>query len=143
MDPGAKQIAISGSDVALSDDVFSLFNNPAGLAQLNWRELGIYYSPAPFGFKELANGYIAYCEPLSFGCVAIGAMSYGFDLYREFKILPGFSMSYHNKLFAGLSVTIDHVSIQGYGSKTVYYINAGCLLYLTGNLRTGFSIHNI
>src|SRR5664279_2159419 len=83
MNPGAKQIAMANSDVALSDDVFSLFNNPAGLAQLNWRELGLYYSPAPFGLKELANGYIAYTEPLGFGSVGIGAMTYGCLLYTS------------------------------------------------------------
>ena len=46
--PGAKQISLSNSDVALSDDVFSVFNNPAGLSQMHWREIGVYYSPAPF-----------------------------------------------------------------------------------------------
>ena len=143
MDPGAKQIAMSGSDVALSDDVFSLFNNPAGLAQFNWRELGIYYSPAPFGFRELANAFTAYSEPLGFGSAAIGVMSYGYDLYREIKIIPCFSLRYFNKLFAGISVTYHHVSIMGYGSKSVYYVNAGILIYLTNNLRTAFSLCNI
>jgi hypothetical protein len=143
MDPGAKQIAMSGSDVALSDDVFSLFNNAAGLAQFNWRELGVYYSPAPFGFKELSNGYMAYTEPLSFGSAAIGVMSYGYDLYREIKITPGFSLRYLNKFFAGLTLTFHHVLIMGYGSKSVFYLNAGCLFYLTNDLRTGFSFENI
>lgn len=143
MDPGARQIAMSGSDVALSDDVFSIFNNPAGLAQLNWRELGVYYSPSPFGFKELANEYMAYTEPLSFGSASLGVMSYGYDLYREVKILPCLSMRFFNKLFAGFTVTIHHISIMGYGSKTAYYLNAGCLFYITNDLRSGFSITNI
>jgi hypothetical protein len=143
MDPGAKQIAMSGSDVALSDDVFSLFNNPAGLAQFNWRELGIYYSPAPFGFKELANGYLGYTEPMNFGSVGIGVMSYGYDLYKEVRILPGISFRYLNKFFIGFTFNYHHVSIPGYGSKSAYYLNAGLLIYLTSNLRTGFSYSNI
>ncbi|MDP2362759.1 MAG: hypothetical protein Q8M94_03205, partial [Ignavibacteria bacterium] len=100
--PGAKQISLSNSDVALSNDVFSLFNNPAGLSQMNWREVGVYYSPAPFGLTELANGYVAYHEPTSIGSFAIGGMSYGFDLYRESKISLGYSYNYLNKLFAGV-----------------------------------------
>ena len=143
MDPGAKQIAISGSEVALSDDVFAIFNNPAGLAQFNWRELGVYYSPTPFGFKELANGYMGYTEPFGFGSAAVGVMSYGYDLYREIKILPGISFRYLNKFFLGFTFTFDHISIQGYGHKSACYLNAGCLIYLTGNLRTGFSYSNI
>src|SRR3972149_4284474 len=89
--PGAKQISMSNSDVALSNDVFSIFNNPAGLSQMNWRELGVYYSPSPFGISELANGFIAYHEPFDFGSLGVGAMTYGYDLYRENKIVAGFS----------------------------------------------------
>ena len=69
--PGAKQISLANSDVALSNDVFTIFSNPAGLAQLNWREVGVYYSPAPFGLSELANGYVAYHEPFEFGSITI------------------------------------------------------------------------
>lgn len=143
MNPGAKQIAMANSDVALSDDVFSLFNNPAGLAQLGWRELGLYYSPAPFGFKELANGYIAYSEPLGFGSAGIGAMTYGFELYRESRLLLSFSTLYLNKFFFGVSFNYHIVSIQGYGNKSIFYINGGCLGYLMNDLRIGFFIQNI
>jgi hypothetical protein len=67
------------SDVVLKPTTFlRLFNNPAGLSQMNWREIGVYYSPAPFGLTELANGYVAYHEPTDIGSFAIGGMSYGF-----------------------------------------------------------------
>ena len=140
---GAKQISLSNSDVALSNDVFALFNNPSGLAQINWREVGIYYSPAPFGFTELANGFIAYNEPFSFGSVAIGAMTYGFDLYRETKFIAGFSYNYDEKFFGGVAVNIHNVSIKNYGSDLAFYINAGGLAWLTAELRVGFSIQNL
>ena len=39
--PGARQVALAHSDVALSNDVFSLFNNPSGLSNLRSREIGI------------------------------------------------------------------------------------------------------
>src|SRR4030067_1282252 len=141
--PGAKQIALSNSDVALSNDVFALFNNPAGLAQMNWREVGVYYSPAPFGFTELENGFIAYNEPLSFGSIGLGALTYGFNLYRETKILAAFSYNYLNKFFGGVTFNIHNVSIQNYGSDISFYINAGGLAYLIDELRVGFSIHNL
>jgi hypothetical protein len=141
--PGAKQISMSNSDIALSNDVFALFNNSAGLAQMNWREIGIYYSPAPFGFTELANGYIAYNEPLSFGSVSAGVMTYGFDLYRETKFLAGFSYNYLNKFFAGAALNVHHLSILNYGSDVAYYFNAGGLIYLTEDLRAGFHFSNI
>lgn len=141
--PGAKQISMSNSDVSLSNDVFSIFNNPAGLSQMNWRELGVFYSPSPFGFSELANGFIAYHEPFNFGSIAVGAMTYGFDLYRENKIVAGFSYNYLNKFFAGAALTLHTISIKNYGDDNVIYLNVGGLYYLTDDFRLGFSIHNL
>ena len=141
--PGAKQISMANSDVALANDVFSLFSNPAGLAQLNWREVGIYYSPAPFGLTELANGYVAYNEPFSFGSLSIGGMTYGFDLYRESKVLLGFSYNYQNILFAGVTANYHNFSIKNYGSTGVLYFNAGGLVYLLDELRWGFLVTNV
>ena len=141
--PGAKQISLSNSDVALSNDVFSLFNNPAGLSQINWRELGIYYSPAPFGLSELSNGYVAYSEPFNFGTIAIGGMTYGFELYRETKVLLGYSFNFGNKFFAGIAVNYHSYSIKNYGNAFAYYVNLGGLTYIEDNLRWGFAISNL
>lgn len=141
--PGARQISLANSDVALANDVFSLFTNPSGLAQLNWREVGVYYSPAPFGLTELSNGYVAYHEPLSFGSVAVGGMTYGFDLYRESKVLLGYSYNYNNIFFTGVAVNYHNFSIKNYGSTGVFYINLGGLVYILDELRWGFLIANI
>jgi len=141
--PGAKQIALANSDVALSNDVFSIFTNTGGLSQMNWREIGIYYSPAPFGFTELSNGFIAYHEPISLGSIGIGFMTSGFDLYRESRFMIAFSHKYFNKLFTGISVNYHHVSIKNYGSDGAIYVDLGGLFYLLDNLRCGFSLHNI
>ncbi|MFC2103512.1 hypothetical protein ACFLSS_03685 [Bacteroidota bacterium] len=143
LDPGAKQISLSNSDVALSNDVFSVFNNPAGLSQMNWREVGIYYSPAPFGLSELANGYVAYSEPFNFGTVAIGGMTYGYELYRESKILLAFSYNHKNKFFAGITINYHTFSIKNYGNTGTFYINLGGLTYITENIRWGFSVSNL
>lgn len=141
--PGAKQIALSNSDVALSDDVFAVFSNPAGLSQINWREIGLYYSPAPFGISEMANGHLAYLEPTEYGNFALGAMTYGFELYRETNIKFAYSYNYRNRFFGGISLNYHTFSISKYGSAGVIYLDAGGLSYLTDNLRTGFFIHNI
>ena len=143
INPGARQIALSNSDVAQCDDVFSLFNNPAGLAQLGWREIGLYYSPAPFGIKELANGYLSYIESTEFGSFALGAMTYGFDLYKENKISFAYSNRFEKKYFAGITINFHTLSIKNYGDDNTYTINLGGLAYLTENLKLGFSFHNV
>lgn len=141
--PGAKQISLANSDVAQSNDVFSLFNNPAGLSQMNWREIGIYYSPSPFGLSELANGFVAFHEPTSIGSFAIGGMTYGFELYRESKIKLAFSHSYLNKFFGGIGINYHNFSIQRYGHQGIFYIDLGALTFITNDFRLGFSINNI
>ncbi|HQF43050.1 MAG TPA: hypothetical protein PK073_09045 [Ignavibacteriaceae bacterium] len=141
--PGAKQISLSNSDVALSNDVFSIFNNPAGLSQMNWREVGIYYSPAPFGLTELSNGFIAYHEPTDIGSFSLGGMTYGFDLFRETKIALGYSYNYNKKFFFGTTVNYQTVSIKNYGNNGVLYLNLGGLAYIANDLRLGFYLHNI
>ena len=141
--PGARQISMANSDVALANDVFSIFNNPAGLAQLNWREVGIYYSPAPFGLTELSNGYVAYNEPFNFGSISIGGMTYGFELYRESKVVLGYAYNYENILFAGATVNYHSFSIQNYGSTSAIYFNLGGLVYILDELRWGFVVSNL
>ena len=141
--PGAKQISLANSDVALSNDVFSLFSNMAGLSQMNWREIGVYYSPSPFGLSELANGFIAYHEPTYFGSFALGGMTYGFELYRESKIKFGYSYNYLNKFFAGIGFNYHTFSIQGYGNQGVFHLDFGGLTFITNELRLGFFIHNL
>ncbi len=141
--PGANQISLANSDVALSNDVFSAFNNPAGLAQMNWREIGVYYSPAPFGLKELSNAYAVYSQPLFDGTAAIGGMSYGFALYKESRILAAYAYNYLNKFFIGTAFNYHSVSIRNYGSDYSFYLNAGFLFYFEEYLRWGASISNI
>jgi len=141
--PGARQISMANSDAALANDVFSLFSNPAGLAQLNWREVGIYYSPAPFGLTELSNGYVAYNEPFNFGSLSIGGMTYGFDLYRESKVVVGYAYNFENILFAGATLNYHTYSIQNYGSTSAFYLNVGGLVYILDELRWGFAVTNL
>jgi len=141
--PGARQISLANSDVALANDVFSLFSNPAGLSQLNWREVGVYYSPAPFGLTELSNGYVAYHEPFSFGSLAVGGMTYGFELYRESKVLLGYSYNYENIFFAGVTANYHNFSIKNYGTTGTFYLNLGGLVYILDGLRWGFLVNNI
>lgn len=141
--PGARQISLANSDVALANDVFSLFNNPAGLAQFNWREVGIYYSPAPFGLNELSNGFVAYNEPFDFGSLSLGGMTYGFDLYRESRVVLGYAYNYDNILFAGATINYHTFSIQNYGSTGAFYVNLGGLVYILNELRWGFAVSNL
>lgn len=141
--PGARQAAICNSDAASSDDVFAVFNNPAGTAQIPWREAGIFYSPAPFGLKELAAGYAAFCEPLNFGTFSAGFMTFGYTLYRENKFLLSFSHRLTDDLFIGAAINYHNIIIDKYGSDGSFYLNAGVLGFITPDIHLGFDIINL
>ncbi len=141
--PGARQVALSHSDVALSNDVFALFNNPSGLAQFNWREIGIYYSPAPFGLSALANGFAAYHEPIGRGAISVGFMTYGFELYKETKAAVSYAHNFKNTFFIGVTAVYHNLKIQHYGTGSTFSFNLGGLAYITNQLRIGFSVNNI
>ena len=140
--PGARQIALSNSGIALSNDVFSIFNNPSGSAQMDWNELGVYYSPSPFGMKELSQGYAAYHQPFKLGSVSAGFMNYGFDLYKENKFLISFSRKFYKNFFIGLSASYNYLKIQNYGNSSTLVFSIGGLTYFNENFRLGFAFEN-
>lgn len=141
--PGSKQISLSHSDIALASDAYALFNNPAGLAQQNWREIGIYYSPSPFGINKLANGSVVYHEPTRFGSVAIAYTNYGFELYKENNLFVSYSKMLFKNFFAGVTISYKNISIKNYGSDNSFTFLIGGLTYLTNKLRIGFVVDNI
>jgi hypothetical protein len=139
---GAKQIALANSNIALENNVFAIFNNPAGLGLVNSREFGIYYSPSPFGIKELSNAYLAYLEPSSFGNLSIGAYTYGFELYRENQLNLAYSTKFSDNIYLGLTTFYHSVHIDRYGNSGVFNIKIGGIFILNQNFSLGFSLHN-
>ncbi len=140
--PGAKQISISHSGIALSHDVFTHFSNPAGLDQMDWREAGIFYSPSPFGLTELANAFAVYHEPTKYGSFGIGFKTYGFNLYRETDFSFSYSKRIYKHYFAGLRINYRNLAITNYGNTNTIIFSLASLIYIRSDLRAGFAVDN-
>lgn len=140
--PGAKHSALSYSDEADESDIFSLFSNPSNLSLIKKRQIGFFYSPFPYGIKELASGHFVYNESLPFGNLAVGAMIYGFELYSENRVVFGYSAELSDHFIFGISTFYHHVKIKGYGNDGTYNINMGGRIKLHSKLLLGFSLHN-
>ena len=143
INPGAKQVSLSNSDVATSGDVFAIFNNPAGLSRIKWKEMGVYYSPEPYGLSEMANAFAAYNMPFTFGSIAFGGMTYGFELYRENKFSLAYSYNFQNKIQVGITLNWYSVVIKNYGHASTLYLDIGGIIYLTELIRMGFHFENL
>jgi len=140
--PGSAFLAVGSSDVTSNHNQFALFTNPAVLSTIETKQIGVYYSPSPFGMKELANVFGVIIYPFDIGVVSAGYSNYGFELYRENK----FSISFSKKLFnvqAGTSFSINRISIKNYGQNNFMNINLGFVYSFSDNFRYGLSLENI
>lgn len=143
LDVGAKPIALGGAFTSLANNSNAVYYNPAGISQMQFREVSIFYSPAPFGLKELANGSINYVEPTKFGAFGLSAKTYGFELYKEITATLTYANNYKKKIFYGANINLYNLKIQNYGSATTFGIDIGGLAYLTDFLRWGFAAYNL
>jgi hypothetical protein len=141
--PGAKSISLASADVALSNDAFSLFTNPSGLAQMNWIETGVFYSPSPFGVKELSNAFFAASIPTEYGSFGLGVTTYGFELYKENKFILTYANRYAKNFFYGVSLSLNHLSIRNYGEDNALAFSLGALYYLSPDFRFAFIAENL
>jgi hypothetical protein len=141
--PGAKHIALSNSDVALSGDVFSLFNNPAGITGIPGSDFGIFYSPAPFGMKELATGYAVVSHDLNYFRGSAGFSIYGFELYKENTLYLGLSKEFYDNFSTGITFSLTSISIKNYGSTSVLRLNLGMIYSVMELADVGFTILNL
>jgi hypothetical protein len=143
LDVGAKPIALGGAFTSLANNSNAVYYNPAGLSQMQFREVSIFYSPAPYGLKELANGSVNFVEPTKFGAFGLSAKTYGFELYKEITVTASYSNHYKKKIFYGANVNFYNLKIQNYGSASTFGIDIGGLAYLTDFLRWGFAAFNL
>ena len=143
IDIGAKPISLGGAFTSLANNSNAVYYNPAGISQIPFREVSIFYSPAPFGLKELANGSVNYVEPTKFGTFGLSAKTYGFELYKEITVTATYSNNYKKKIFYGANVNYYNLKIQNYGSASTFGVDIGGLAYLTDFLRWGFAAFNL
>ena len=141
--PGARQIALSHSDAALSNDAFALFNNPAGLSELKLHQAGLYYSPSPFGLTELSNGFASFTYPTSFGTIGTGFMIYGFELYKETELALAYGRKIYKNFSAGITVFYKNISIKNYGNKGFLLFNIGGIVKINDQVNLGFVFENL
>jgi hypothetical protein len=142
-EPGARQIAMANATVAWSDDLFTLYTNPAGLRRICGLSAAAFYSPSPFGMKELSNSAAIVAWQGNIVNIAAGYMRYGFDLYNESAFSMAFAVSPAYNFYSGLSVNYHHLKIQNYGTDGTVVINIGAQYFILNRLSAGFCIDNV
>lgn len=141
--PGAKEIAMSNSTVAEDNNIFSILYNPSGIAIDSTRKFGIFFSPSPFGLKELRNSFATFTEPFGNFSISVGYKNYGFELYKENQVYIGSAVKLLPNFRLGISFSINSLSIKKYGQSNYFSCNLGNIIKIDESLNVAYSIRNI
>lgn len=140
---GVRSCAMGGAGVAWSGNVWGILMNPAGLARITGPVLAVAVSPAPFGLQELRRTSLAFAQGTDRFTAAVTATRYGFELYREITFGTGCGLDCGKGLRAGAALTLNNLSIAGYGSASCIGIDAGVSWEIAGGFEAGASASNL
>jgi len=157
--PSARFAAMGGSGVAVSNDVWAPFYNPAGLSRLRTWQVGSAYSRL-FSANFISNifGAAALPLPTRYGAVGVGMEYFGVDydgqnISGEYtaRLSHGFYLlkDIHSSLAVGYSLNIYHWALGNsprfgnLGSATTVGVDVGLLANVYGRTSVGVMLTNI
>lgn len=139
---GARPYALGGAYVAIADNAWAIFYNPAGFARLSHNEISVFYLPQQFGLKELSTTAIAGNYYSNAGTFGFGVRRFGFNLYNEITA----SLSYASMFLgvcAGVNLNYYSLTISNYGSDAAIGVDVGIIFPLVRGLDFGICAKNL
>lgn len=140
--PGCVQNALANSDLCFTSTPFSIFSNPAASVSSEAYNLGIYYSPEPFGLNQLTQKSAALTVQSKYGVAGFGYSTIGFELFKEQKLVLSYSNSINEIFTVGISAIYQNVSITNYGSDDTFVFLIGSVFSINPELKLAFTIYN-
>lgn len=137
---GARANALAYGSSCLQDE-WSLFNNVAGLANIEQLSFNATYDwrPAlPVGNRMAAGVSV----PTSLGVAGIGFFRFGDDLYNEQLLSFGFANQF-GLASLGMKVNYIQYNAEGFGRKGLVSVSLGGIAELTSTLKIGAHIINL
>lgn len=138
---GARIYGLANTGVTLSE-TFSLFNNPAGLANLDHIGVSSYFD-LRYNQSGLSVGSLALAYPTEkLGTAGLGFYRFGDKLYNETRLC----LAYGHKIgFMSLGTSVEYlnVTIAEIGSKSNVAISMGGIAALTEKIYFGAHIYNL
>jgi hypothetical protein len=139
---GARAISLANSYVAIADDPWAVFYNPAGLARISSLRASAFFSPALYGMNELRTLSAGATLPLDICTGGVAIDQFGYDLYRETTMSFAFGATVNEWVALGATTHIYRLAIKGYGVTTGFVFDAGGIASVTGDVRLGWCWKN-
>ena len=140
---GIKAIGMANAFVAVSDNLWAVNYNPAGLTQVTGIQCSAFIIPNQFGLPELRTTALAAAVPFSFATFALKAEKFGYDLYKETEVGIAFAARLDQNISGGLSLNLHRLDIVRYGSTQNIILNGGILAYALKTVKIGFNFNNM
>jgi hypothetical protein len=138
---GARSSSLATASVSLTD-IWSSFNNQAGLAWLKTPELGFHYENK-FLVKEYALQAGAIALPFRPGTGSLNYRYFGYSKYHEAKIGLAFARKLHRSFSAGVQINYHQTFLaEGYGSYHAVTAELGVMYTPSENLFIGAHVFN-
>ena len=139
---GARSMSMANASSTFTD-VWAYHNNPGALGSIESFSAGLSYENR-FLLKELQNQALAVAIPLKVGVISVGGHFYGYNQYRSTKAGLGYSLKLTDKLFAGVQLNYQGLSLSNnYGSKSTVTAEAGIYAKITDEWNLGISVFNL
>jgi hypothetical protein len=140
---GTKAVGMANAFVAVSDNLWAVNYNPAGLTQIRSIQCSAFIIPGQFGLSELNTIAFTAAVPFPFGAIALKTEKFGFDLYKETEIGMSFARKFDENISGGVSLNHHRIEIAGYGSAQNILLNGGILAYIIKSVKIGFNFNNV
>lgn len=152
---GARSLGMAGAFVGISDDVYASYYNSAGLAYLDWQELGVFQAML---WEDTSYSFVSYAHPLlDKGCLGLNyvRLACGGGIRRnEYNETTGsfentnqaIMISYGRKIGENLSWGMAGKFINNQldtFSNNNISLDAGLLLHLNHLITVGLNIQNV
>jgi hypothetical protein len=138
---GARSSGLATASVCLTD-VWSGFNNQAGLAWLNAPTLGFHYENK-FLVKEYALQAGTFGLPLKPGTLGLNYRYFGYSKYHETKVGLAFARKLYKRLAVGVQLNYHQTYLaDGYGAYSAVTTEIGMIYNPLDNLYVGIHAFN-
>ena len=124
-------------------DVWSLFQNQAGIAGVKHFSAGAFYENK-FLVQELAYSGFAAANPLGKGAVGLSYTHFGFDVYREGKVGLAYGMNLSDEFSVGVQLNYHtmRINAEDYGSRSALSAEVGFRLNVSEKVSLAAHVFN-
>ncbi|MBU0763271.1 MAG: hypothetical protein KJ607_00385 [Bacteroidetes bacterium] len=141
IESGAKQAGMGGASVMISD-VWSVYNNQAGLARVKDITFGAYYA-SEFLQPELGFKTMAFALPVQFGTFGVSLSHFGYSSYGETRAGLAYSKAFGERYAMGIQLNYFNLNLpEYYGNRGTAFAEVGFFSEPIDNLYVGAHVFN-